>query len=374
MLLLIGIVSCIGMPSVNALDPTINVSIKDGYVVSPDSPDMATVNVEVIGIADILNYTNFKINVGDKEGKIVLILHGEYNAYDHYYEIKFIPPKVDAQGEYDVNVSVIYNGKVYSYVVKNGLTYGTENVDVALIIDSSGSMVDNDPYGIRKAGAKLLVDKLDVGDAVTVVDFDHSVRVWMPLKVIYNESDKEAIKDAIDKVDSFGGTNLDAGLIEGFKQLNSSTTGNRKVAIMLTDGQGTFTNSTLDGYKALGIPIYTIALTGSTDEELLKYIASETGGVYKKANVAEDLLEIYNYIKKSVKGDTTLWEQNGTLNPNENVTYYINIPSTMKYFEVTMFGSQDLNIYLFYPNGTMVKLNASSPTGTNDNDIADGVI
>ena len=107
---------------------------------------------------------------------------------------------------------------------------------------------------------------------------------------------------------------------------------------------------------------------------MLKRIASETGGVYKKANVAEDLLEIYNYILKSVKGDTTLWEQNGTLNPNENVTYYINIPSTMKYFEVTMFGSQDLNIYLFYPNGTMVKLNASSPTGTNDNDIADGVI
>ena len=218
MLLLIGIVSCIGMPSVNALDPTIYVSIKDGYVGSPDSPDMATVNVEVIGIADILNYTNFKINVGDKEGKIVLILHGEYNAYDHYYEIKFIPPKVDAQGEYDVNVSVIYNGKVYSYVVKNGLTYGTENVDVALIIDSSGSMTGNDPNNIRKAGAKLLVDKLDVGDAVTVVDFDHSVRVWMPLRVIYNESDKEAIKNAIDYVDSHGGTIIEGGLIEGYKQ------------------------------------------------------------------------------------------------------------------------------------------------------------
>ena len=121
MLLVVGLISCIGMPSVNASDPTINVSIENGYVGSPDSPDMATVNVEVIGISDVLNYTNFTINVGGKEGKIVLILHGEYNAYDHYYEIKFIPPKVDAKGEYDVNVSVIYNGKIYSYVVKNGV-------------------------------------------------------------------------------------------------------------------------------------------------------------------------------------------------------------------------------------------------------------
>ena len=366
----IGLIMILSIGTVRG-DPQITASIKNGYVGSPDNPDIATVTVEVVGIQDVLNYTNFKIKVGDKEGKIVLILHGKYNVYDHYYDIKFIPPKVDVQGEYDVNVSILYDGKVYSYVIKNGLTYGTENVDVALIIDSSGSMRGNDPNNIRKAGAKLLVDKLDNGDAVTVVDFDDSVRVWMPLKVIYNESDKEAIKKAIDKVDSNGGTIIEGGLNEGYKQLNSSTTNNRKVAILLTDGENNepFDYSVLDNYKKDNIPVYTIALTGSADEELLKKIASETGGVYKKANVAEDLLKIYNYIKKSVKGDTTLWEANGTLNPNENITYYINIPPTMKYFEVTMFGSQDLNIYLFYPNGTMVELNASSPTGTNDNNI-----
>ena len=50
--------------------------------------------------------------------------------------------------------------------------------------------------------------------------------------------EKGILKDAVDRINADGDTNIDAGLREGFKVLSDSTTFTaRKAAVLLTDGE-----------------------------------------------------------------------------------------------------------------------------------------
>lgn len=90
-------------------------------------------------------------------------------------------------------------------------------LDLALVLDSSGSMGDNDPQGLRKTESKKLVDALLANDRASVVDFDSSARLAQALT-----SDKAAIKAAIDTIDNAGGTDIGAGVRVGIDSLGRS--------------------------------------------------------------------------------------------------------------------------------------------------------
>ena len=92
-------------------------------------------------------------------------------------------------------------------------------VDVAFVLDSSGSMSSNDPQGFRRTAAKIFVDAMLPQDRGAVVDFDSFAQLFQGLT-----SDKAALKAAIDRVDSCGGTNIGAGVQVGIDALAPSTT------------------------------------------------------------------------------------------------------------------------------------------------------
>ncbi|GGE79492.1 VWA domain-containing protein [Priestia taiwanensis] len=167
-----------------------------------------------------------------------------------------------------------------------------EIVDVELVIgfsiDSSGSMDLNDPKGIRKQTAKKFVDKLDDNDKAAVIDFDMYADVLTPLT-----SDKDTIKEAIDRIDSWGGTNLTAGMraaIDALKDNESDV----KYVILLTDGQGYYNHNLTKEAIDRGIVVFTIGLGNDIDEGLLQKIATETGGKYYHASTTDDLDGIFD--------------------------------------------------------------------------------
>ena len=151
-------------------------------------------------------------------------------------------------------------------------------VDVVLIIDSSGSMSSNDPDDKRLDAAKAYVFASKPTDFVGVVDFDDSVRLASPL--LHVGGNRESLEAAIETIDSSGGTNIGLGVQEGCDALITSTSENTtKAAVLLTDSVGDFNNED-QCFSDRGWPIYTFGF-GGADEELLRQIASNTGGEFK---------------------------------------------------------------------------------------------
>lgn len=77
---------------------------------------------------------------------------------------------------------------------------GSNTVDVALIIDSSGSMRWNDPDDRRKVGASLLIEAALDGDRIAVIDFDSDAVVRGPLAAL--PEGRDALLAAVASIDS----------------------------------------------------------------------------------------------------------------------------------------------------------------------------
>ena len=248
------------------------------------------------------------------------------------------------------------------------------NVDVALIIDSSGSMDWNDPRDLRKSAAKLFIDLVDDNDKIAVVDFDGSVRVWQSLIDAgpNHGTYRNSLKNAVDKVDSSGNTNIGGGLRYGYNELNSVAADplHRQAAILLTDGQdGSGTNPlvVLPDYQVKGWPIYTIALSSDADVNLLKQIAADTGGKFYSAPDDEALQDIYSTISLNIKGSSQLDKQTGKISQGETLIGSLPVDTSVMAFNlVLVWPGSDLDLVLYYPDGTAVPLNSSSPSGTDD--------
>lgn len=169
---------------------------------------------------------------------------------------------------------------------------GAEFVDVMLTLDSSGSMSWNDPEGLRRTAGKRFVDGLIEGDRVGVVDFDSWATLTQPLT-----RDFATAKDAIDAIDDSGGTNIGAGVSVANRELiDNGDPEHLKAQILLTDGEGPYSDSLTQEAVDNDIAIYTIGLGEFVDDTLLRQIAQATGGQYFAVANAEDLPEVFDRI------------------------------------------------------------------------------
>jgi Mg-chelatase subunit ChlD len=158
-----------------------------------------------------------------------------------------------------------------------------EYLDIVFAIDSSGSMSWNDPNELRKDAVKNFIDTLLEKDKGAVVDFDSSARVVVSLT-----SDKQALKVAVDTIDDVGGTNIYSALNRAVTEVIKGQNSKRYV-ILLTDGEGTWSESALQNAINHDVTVYTIGLGSDVDVALLQRIASETGGKYYHASTADEL-------------------------------------------------------------------------------------
>ncbi|WP_396043433.1 VWA domain-containing protein [Cellulomonas sp. P22] len=192
---------------------------------------------------------------------------------------------------------------------------GTANVDVMLVLDSSGSMSSNDPTGLRRTSAQRFIDALIAGDRAGVVSFASSASLLSPLT-----EDLASARAAVSRVGASGGTDIGAGVSAAHSELlNNATPDRARIEIVLTDGQGSYDSTLTTTAVQNDITVYTIGLGSAPSASLLRGIADATGGQYFAVAQAADLPNVFSRIADDVGAGTDTdrdglydtWELNG---------------------------------------------------------------
>jgi Ca-activated chloride channel family protein len=198
-----------------------------------------------------------------------------------------------------------------------------EGIDIALVLDISGSMraLDFEPED-RLGVAKRTIEDFVEGreqDRISLVVFAARAFTQCPLTLDYDVLTGFLDEIEVGLIDD--GTAIGLGIATGVKRLAQSEA-ESKVLILLTDGVNNVTTidplTAADAAAALGVKIYTIGvgkeglapypvdhpilgrrytqIETKIDEKLLQEVSNRTGGRYFRAQSGEGLEEIFGLI------------------------------------------------------------------------------
>ncbi|USB33631.1 vWA domain-containing protein [Paenibacillus sp. YPG26] len=196
--------------------------------------------------------------------------------------------------------------------------------DIAMVIDSSGSMQQNDPKNDRYEAAKKLVDKMDGDKRVAVITFSDGANIVQPFVRVNDQAARANVKNAIESIPTTdGGTNIGLALTETMKHITDQSTGGQgTMVILLSDGVSSVDmESTLAEYKSRHVAVNTVGLNlvDSSGSNLLRTIAAQTGGSYSDVSNAGNLSFVFQQIYDNIGDRTLVTERTG---PAADSTYY----------------------------------------------------
>ena len=235
----------------------------------------------------------------------------------------------------------------------------SSEVSTALIIDSSGSMSSNDPQNRRIAAAEAYITASLTEDEVGVVDFDDSARVVSG--AVQVGDNRQALIDAVNTIDSSGGTNLGAGLAAGCGVLDAAHR-QRRAAIFLTDGQGSYTNEATC-FSSEGWPVFTIGLGSGVNEGLLASIAAQTGGRYLQLDSSTNLVCEFQQIRSQIAGlANQSCAPTGIINQGQTLTFAQSVPQFLQQVTFTnTWPGSDIEMTVTSPSGQSFDRSSSGP-------------
>jgi Ca-activated chloride channel family protein len=208
-------------------------------------------------------------------------------------------------------------------------------LNLAVVLDHSGSMAAAGKMDFAKQGVNLLIDALAPSDTFTLIIFDDQVQtIFGPAHV----TDKEGLKGMVGEIQPANGTNIYDGLEAGYRSVLATPDENeQRRVIFLTDGLPTVGTTDVGkiramsvGYNQKYVGLTTIGLGGDVNVPLLRGLAEGGGGnfyfieqpsavqevfmeelAFFVAPIAYDLeltfTELPGYSLKTVHG-TSLWQ------------------------------------------------------------------
>jgi len=167
----------------------------------------------------------------------------------------------------------------------------TPNVNLAFVLDRSGSMAGYDRIESLKESMLKFVDKLRTDDKVSLITFSEEAFLELPLQ---RKGDGNLLKKYIGEIEAGGGTNIYNGIVMGYEQLLSATVTNQsKQLVLLTDGYGSTEPKTVveksKEYNSKGIGISAIGVGEDYNSALLNLLTLEQGGLMEHAAESKDI-------------------------------------------------------------------------------------
>ena len=168
-------------------------------------------------------------------------------------------------------------------------------LNLCLILDHSGSMTGRPLETVKKA-ANRLVDRLKVGDRLSVIAFDHRAKVLVPNQAIERP---EQIKQQINRLAADGGTAIDEGLRLGIEELAKGKRESISQAFLLTDGE----NEHGDNQRCLkfaqlatsyNLTLNSFGFGDNWNQDILENIADAGGGSLSHIQTLDRVEEKFN--------------------------------------------------------------------------------
>ena len=168
-----------------------------------------------------------------------------------------------------------------------------EPTSYIFLIDNSGSMNTNDPQAIRYDAIEKIVSKQADDFPYAVYGFSNGTWVQRELAPAY-----EGV-GALDR-SAGGGTEIKGALETFYSEYENGLKdrlGSAPKVLLLSDGVATdigifsSIDTILDKYSKADLPVSTVGLGSSVDEELMQQIADETGGVFISSADIDNLEE-----------------------------------------------------------------------------------
>lgn len=192
-------------------------------------------------------------------------------------------------------------------------------VNVALVIDRSGSMEGEPLEGVKRACANV-VDLLSPDDVLSIITFEETVEVLMPARRV---TDPALIKEHIARIVPGNTTNLFDGLYAAGAQVASVPNAGTYVSriLLLTDGEPTaglrdFASivGQVGDLKSRGITVTALGFGPDYNEELMAGIARRSGGNYYFISRPEEIPAVFRKEMEQVLGVTAR---------NPRLTFYL---------------------------------------------------
>jgi len=159
-----------------------------------------------------------------------------------------------------------------------------KSADIVLVLDTSGSMNENQKIQNARAGAQQLVSLLDANDRFSLITFSSSMS-WAGQNLSV-KTDRDKIQETLGSLFAQGGTKLYDSIDAAYQELSSHTdqNGRIKALVVLTDGEDTESKEKLDELlqkiefngESHNINIFTIAYGDDARRDVLKRISEST--------------------------------------------------------------------------------------------------
>ena len=175
-------------------------------------------------------------------------------------------------------------------------------LNLALVLDRSGSMEEAGKIDYLKQAAKQAVDGLAPSDHLAVVEYDTEITTLWPSQPVL---EKQPIKRLIDRLTPRGGTDLAAGMMRGVEEvaarmqtIDAHTAVSR--VLLLSDGlanHGVTHLAEISGMvreaKRQDVRISTLGLGLDYGEDLMQAIAQNGGGAFYHVEHPHQIARIY---------------------------------------------------------------------------------
>jgi Ca-activated chloride channel homolog len=171
-------------------------------------------------------------------------------------------------------------------------------INLALVIDKSGSMADADKLSRVKEALLTLVTQLRESDTLSLIVFDSEAQVLMPARRV---GDRELVRRLIRQLEPGSSTNIHAGLMLGYQEALKNFSGeatNR--VVLLTDGianQGVTDPSQIArdslAFNNRGVDLSTIGVGLDLNKDLLRELAKSGRGLFHFVANAQDIEKVF---------------------------------------------------------------------------------
>ena len=228
-----------------------------------------------------------------------------------------------------------------------------DGLATALVMDKSGSMSGEKIKRAKEAAYIYVNTSTKQQDMVSLTAFSSNAEsITEPISIAEG---RELLKKDILSLSASGSTNIGSGLTIALSHLSSCNLESKK-AFLMSDGQhntGTYKPEVAE-FQNRGWPIWTMAFGRNADQEMLRWIAEQTGGMFLQANLS-NIGSGYHKVNVQAHNGSVFRSYNDFIRTGEKLAYDIPVEPDMKKvgFFTNWQGSR-METILFTPSKTVI--------------------